>query len=410
MNKWKIFNDPVYGFITIPHGILYDIVQEPVFQRLRRIGQVGMTYLTYPGANHTRFHHALGALHLTTLALNVLESKGTLINKEEKEAVCIAVLLHDLGHGPFSHSLEGILIDTNHESLSLHLMEELNIKYSGRLDMAISIFQDKYPKKFLHALVSGQLDMDRMDYLNRDSFYTGVMEGKIGFDRIIKMLQIVNDQLVIEEKGIYSIEKFLVARKIMYWQVYLHKAVLSAELMLVAAVNRAKDIFLQGSGRLISEPLKILFEKSWSDNHNRAALLEAFIQIDDHDIMMLLKENVHSNDFKLQLLSSGLIHRHLFRLVYQKEPFSQEYIKKTEKQIANYYTISSEFANKLIWRGKEQTTMYDSMQNEIHILEKSGDIVPLSKFAGSDYIIQDTIQYYLCFPKMDKLQVAGTNT
>jgi len=246
MSKSKIFNDPVYGFVSVPYGLLFNLVEHRWFQRLRRIKQVSLTHYVYPGALHTRFHHALGALHLMQQAIEVLRSKGAYISDQEAEAVSAAILLHDIGHGPFSHTLEHTLVRAHHEALSLLFMEQLNQELGGALDMTIRIFRDQYPKRFLHQLVSGQLDMDRMDYLNRDSFFTGVHEGVIGYDRIIKMLAIQNDELVVEEKGIYSIEKFLIARRLMYWQVYLHKTVLSAEQMLVQTLRRAKDLVRAG--------------------------------------------------------------------------------------------------------------------------------------------------------------------
>jgi uncharacterized protein len=247
MVKKKIFNDPVYGFINVPYGIIFDLVEHPYFQRLRRIKQVSLTHYVYPGALHTRFHHALGALHLMSQAIDVLRSKGAQITDEEADAVSIAILLHDIGHGPFSHTLEHTLINVSHETLSLLFMQKLNEEFGGTLDLAIRIFRDDYPKKFLHQLVSSQLDMDRMDYLTRDSFFTGVYEGVIGYDRIIKMLSVHDGELVVEEKGIYSIEKFLIARRLMYWQVYLHKTVLSAELMLIRTMRRAKELAHAGA-------------------------------------------------------------------------------------------------------------------------------------------------------------------
>ena len=258
MNKKKIFNDPVYGFITIPYNIIFDLIEHPYFQRLRRIKQLGLTDHVYPGALHTRFHHALGAMHLMTQTIEVLRSKDVKITKKEAKAVSIAILLHDIGHGPFSHTLENTLVNIHHEELSLFFMEALNKEFGGKLTLAIQIFKDEYPKKFLHQLVSGQLDMDRMDYLNRDSFFTGVYEGVIGYDRIIKMLSVKNGNLVVERKGIYSIEKFLMARRLMYWQVYLHKTVVSAEQMLVKVVERAKKLAEQKKKLSISENLAYL--------------------------------------------------------------------------------------------------------------------------------------------------------
>jgi HD superfamily phosphohydrolase len=262
MNNKKILNDPVYGFVGIPYGIIFDLVEHPYFQRLRRIKQTSLTHLVYPGALHTRFHHAIGALHLMQQAIDVLRSKGIALNEEEARGVCIAILLHDIGHGPFSHTLEHTLMPVTHESVSLYFMESLNKTFEGRLSLAIKIFKGHYHKPFLHQLVSGQLDMDRLDYLNRDSFFTGVYEGVIGYDRIIKMLSVSNGELVVEEKGRYSIEKFLIARRLMYWQVYLHKTVLSAEQMLISAFKRARLLVRSGLDLPSSPALHFSFPRS----------------------------------------------------------------------------------------------------------------------------------------------------
>ncbi|HZH55215.1 MAG TPA: HD domain-containing protein, partial [Sphingobacteriaceae bacterium] len=299
MNKRKIINDPVYGFIHIPTDFIFDIVQHPYFQRLRYIKQVSMTHLVYPGALHTRFQHALGAMHLMGLALDTIQSKGTPVSAEEREAACIAVLLHDLGHGPFSHSLEHTIVEgVSHELLSSLLMEELDQYFSGRLGLAKAIFNNQYPKTFLHQLVSSQLDTDRMDYLNRDSFFTGVSEGVIGFDRIIKMFHVVDNELVVEQKGIYSVEKFLIARRLMYWQVYLHKAVLSAEGMLLQLLRRAKELFQNGEyqmGNLTSQTISPSLEHFLSRFINRQEFesdivhLRHFTNLDDVDILSAIK-------------------------------------------------------------------------------------------------------------------------
>ncbi|MDH3648152.1 MAG: HD domain-containing protein [Saprospiraceae bacterium] len=400
INKKKILNDPVYGFISIPYEIIFDLIQHPYFQRLRRIKQLGLTDLIYPGANHSRFHHALGAMHLTTLAINVLRSKGIEISEDESEAVSIAILLHDLGHGPFSHALEGVLVHCSHEALSLALMHRLNDEFMGSLTLAIDIFTGRYHKRFLHQLVSGQLDMDRIDYLNRDSFYSGVLEGKIGYDRIIKMLQVVDDQLVVEEKGIYSIEKFLIARKIMYWQVYLHKTVLAAELMLTHAIRRAlhltiTEVVTPGMG----EQIQALTRLDWDTLGDREIILDNFTQIDDHDIAILLKKSFLCGDYILYTLAQGLILRKLFRLELRPNPFPSDYLDNVRLKVAKSMNIDIETTEKLIWTGSENTETYNTQDDEIKILMKQGSIRNLSSFDEYKSIIHHITKHYMCYPK-----------
>ena len=324
-NRQKIFNDPVYGFVSVPRGILLDLIDHPYFQRLRRIRQLGLTPYVYPGALHTRFHHALGALHLMQEAIETLRQKGTSITEEEAEAACIAILLHDIGHGPLSHALEHTLLELHHEEISSLFMQELNLEFEGRLTLAISIFRDTYDKKFLHQLVSGQLDMDRMDYLNRDSFFTGVSEGVIGYDRIIKMLAVHEGQLVVEEKGIYSIEKFLMARRLMYWQVYLHKTGVAAEKMLIHTLKRAR--FLAMESRPLEAPRHLgwfLYKKP-GEATDPLELLTHFARLDDNDITAAIKYWTESSDFTLAFLSKGLLDRKLFRLEWHNQAVSPEY-------------------------------------------------------------------------------------
>ena len=327
MKNKKILNDPVYGFVGIPHGIIFSLVEHPFFQRLRRIKQTSLTHFVYPGALHTRFHHAIGALHLMQQAIEVLRSKDVDITPEEAEGACIAILLHDIGHGPFSHTLEHTLFNgVTHEELSLLFMERLNEIFDGQLSLAIDIFRGNYPKQFLHQLISGQLDMDRMDYLNRDSFFTGVHEGVIGYDRIIKMLSVQNGELVVEEKGIYSIEKFLIARRLMYWQVYLHKTVLSAEQMLIVALLRAKALTRQGHQLPASPPLAFFLQREPSRadfEQERDQLLGQFAQLDDFDIVSALKSWMFADDKLLAFLSSSIINRRLFRLEFSHTPFDK---------------------------------------------------------------------------------------
>ena len=361
-----------------------------------------MTHYVYPGALHTRFHHALGAFHLMSQVIEVLRQKGINISDEEAEAVSIAILLHDIGHGPFSHTLEHTLINVNHEHLSALFMEKLNEDFDGQLSLAIEIFNDQYPRKFLHQLVSSQLDMDRLDYLNRDSFFTGVYEGVIGYDRIIKMLSVYNDELVVEEKGIYSIEKFLIARRLMYWQVYLHKTVLSAEQMLILAISRAKDLIQEGVTLDIPSNLDYFFHQEL-DEHNidqhRNQLLYHFSQLDDFDIIAALKSWSQNSDRIISYLSNSLLNRNLFRLELRNEAFHKEYISEIEDRIQKWGPFTAELAKKLRILGKETNSAYSTSKEEIKILFKDGSVIPMSQ--SSDYNIQSKIitKHYLCYPK-----------
>ena len=402
MNKKKIFNDPVYGFITIPYDILFDLIEHPYFQRLRRIKQLGLTDYVYPGALHTRFHHALGALHLMTEAIESLRSKGVDITEEEAIGVSIGILLHDIGHGPFSHALEHSLVNVHHEELSLLFMETLNKEFGGALTLAIKIFTNTYPKKFLHQLISGQLDMDRLDYLSRDSFFTGVHEGVVGYDRIIKMLAVRNDELMVEEKGIYSIEKFLVARRLMYWQVYLHKTVVAAEQMLVRVLKRAKELAQQGVELDVSDSLRYcLYEldsdKNW--NQNASDVLNNFARLDDYDIFAALKTFTQVQDPVLALLSKALIDRKLFKIELGSIPFKSDYIDSIRSKVLETFPISKKRVDHLIITGKETNSAYNTSKEEIKILYKGGKILPMSEI--SDFGIKTEIitKYYLCYPK-----------
>ena len=401
-NKVKIFNDPVYGFISVPKpSILLDLIDHRYFQRLRRIAQTALSYYVYPGAHHTRFHHALGAYHLMTEAVKVLKQKGIDITEAECEGVCIAILLHDIGHGPFSHTLEHTIIDIHHEDLSLAFMEKLNEEFDFKLQVALDIFQDKYPKRFLHQLVSGQLDMDRMDYLNRDSFYTGVSEGVIGYDRIIKMLNVVNGELVVEEKGIYSIEKFLIARRLMYWQVYLHKTVLSAEQMLTKTLERAKylinteGVSLESFGQLN----EFLIQKNTiGHSNNMQDLIESFAKLDDFDIIASLKLWTNNSDFILSFLSKSILDRKLFKLELRNTPFEQNIVEGVLQQISKKVPPDTDLSY-LVFTGEESILTYNNIKDEIKILFKNGDIRPISE--STDYELNSKIvtKYYLCFPK-----------
>jgi len=402
MNKRKIINDPVYGFITIPYDIIYDLMEHPWFQRLRRIKQLALTHYVYPGALHTRFHHALGALPLTGQAIDVLRSKGTLITEEEAEAVSIAILLHDIGHGPFSHALEHTLVNIHHEEISLLFMEKLNKEFGGRLSLAINIFNNNYPKKFLYQLVSGQLDMDRMDYLSRDSFFTGVSEGVIGYHRIIKMLAVKDNQLAVEEKGLFSIERFLTARKLMYWQVYLHKTTLVAEQMLIQTLVRAKELFKEKGLRTPSDSLNFFMENDYSSKglgKNADEIIFHYAKLDDSDIVIALKSFEKNDDFLLSYLSKGLLYRKLFRIEMSEIPFSSDYKESIRHKMALFGSQYNVGLKGLILEGEESNTTYSTQKNEIKILKKSGKLVQMSKIGVLNVPQEIITRYYLCYPK-----------
>ena len=381
MNKKKNFNDPVYGFITIPYDIIFDLIEHPYFQRLRRIRQLGLTHLVYPGALHTRLHHALGSLHLMIQAVDTLRSKGHEITEEESKAACIAILLHDIGHAPFSHALENTLVkNISHEDISLIFMEELNRQFNGALDTAIGIFRNAYPKHFLHNLVSSQLDMDRLDYLNRDSFYTGVLEGKIGAQRIIKMLNIADDQLVVEEKGIYSLEKFIVARRLMYWQVYLHKTVLSAEQLLVKILQRAKFLAENGDQLFASPTLSFFLNNKINGNDLRdKTILEKYAQLDDYDIYGAIKVWAEHKDFVLSKLCSNLVNRRLYKIKIQKEAFDVSELNAMNEQAAVLFEISKKEAEYFTFIGDISNSAYNPIDEQIKILYKNGQLKELSE-------------------------------
>lgn len=394
----KIINDPVYGIINIPDGVIFKIFEHPYFQRLRRISQAGLTNYVYPGANHTRFHHALGAMHLCLEALDMLLIRGIEINKEEAQGLIIAILLHDIGHGPFSHVLEHNLTGLHHETMTLAIMEKLNSEFDGELSVAIEIFSDRHPKKFLHQLVSGQLDLDRMDYLNRDSFFTGVAEGKIGYDRIIKMMTVVDNSLVIEEKGIYSVENFLMARRLMYWQVYLHKTVLASEQMLIQCLKRAKSLAKSGARFNVSAHLNYFLSNQTSEVSDE--MLFHFVKIDDYDMWWALKQFSDHEDRSLSYLANALIQRKIFAIELGKEKFSPEKIQKVKSDIKDKNYFSDEMIDNLVFEGSETNEMYNSKKDEIMVLTKGGEIKPFSGM--SDYPIGNTVvqKYFLCYPKL----------
>lgn len=407
----KIINDPVYGFIDIPYPLVYEIIEHPYFQRLRRIKQLGLTNLVYPGAQHTRFQHSLGALHLMTSAIETIRQKGVEIRPEEAEAVSIAILLHDIGHGPFSHALEQSLVENiSHEDVSMLFMKELNKQFSGKLELAIRIFNNDYKKKFLHQLVSGQLDMDRLDYLRRDSFFTGVTEGTIGSDRIIKMINVVDDNLVVDVKGIYSIEKFLIARRLMYWQVYLHKTVQSAELLLVKILKRAKELTLAGNSIFGTPALKLFLGKHISYKQvfganpelNPAFILQNFALLDDNDIISAAKVWVEGNDKVLSLLCSRLINRELFKVELQNVPFDENRIQSMRDWVVNEYKIDRQYANYFVFSEIISNYAYDPEDQSVQILQKDGklyDISDASDIFNAEIFSKKVKKYCLCYPK-----------
>ena len=387
----KIINDPVHGFITIDDELIFQIIAHPYYQRLRRIQQMAMAYLVYPGAVHTRLHHSLGAYHLMCNALYELKSKGTAISKEEEQAAKIAILLHDIGHGPFSHALENVLIEgVDHETISLMLMRELNNQFDGKLSMALEIFTNQYPTKFLYQLISGQLDVDRLDYLSRDSFFSGVSEGVIGYDRIIKMLIVHNGELMVEEKGIYSIEKFLVARRLMYWQVYLHKTVLCAEQMLQRIIKRARHI-----NAITALPINKFISRD-----KTAFQLEGFCNIDDYDLLAAIKEWCHHPDKVLSYLCLGITNRQLLKVKYSATAIDDGLLKEKTAEAINKLGISSEEAGWLVFTGEAVSRTYNFEDEHIRILFKDGSVKDISEVDNA--LINRNVsgrikKYYICY-------------
>ena len=405
LNKKKIINDPVYGFISIPTELIFDLIEHPYFQRLRYIKQLGMTHLVYPGALHTRFHHALGAMHLMKLSIETLRSKGHSITEEEEEAVTIAILLHDIGHGPFSHALENTIVEgISHEDISTLLMNKLNKQFGGKLDIAISIFNGTYKKGFLHEMVSSQLDMDRLDYLNRDSFFTGVSEGVISSDRIIKMLNVKDDHIVIEEKGIYSVEKFLIARRLMYWQVYLHKTVIAAEQLLVKILERSRELALSGANLFATPALNHFLANTVtreafmnSDEH-----LETFTQLDDTDILSAVKVWALNDDFVLAKLCSDFVHRKLFHVDITNEPIDEKKIADLTEKAVKKYNITTKQALYFVFADTIRNNAYRPGDGNIRILMKDGaikDIAAASDNSNLEALAKTVKKYILCFSK-----------
>ena len=376
----KIINDPVYGFITIDHPLILDIVAHPYYQRLRRIYQMAFAHLVYPGAVHSRLHHSLGAYHLMCNALGELKSKDIEITPDEELGAKVAILLHDVGHGPYSHTLENELItDVHHETLSLLIMNELNKEYKGALHTAIEIFTNRYPKKFLYQLISGQVDVDRMDYLTRDSFFTGVSEGVIGYDRIIKMFSVHNGELMVEEKAIYSIEKFLVARRLMYWQVYLHKTVLAAEMMLVKIIQRAKELLANGVKTEAATPALNFFLQNPALPYKTEEHLDIFCSLDDFDVMATVKNWMHHPDKVLSTLCSGLVDRKLYKVKLQAPAFDEGFVNEKKKEVKLRLDISNTETDYFVFTGEAISTTYNPLDERINILFKDGTVRDISQ-------------------------------
>ena len=403
INKLKILNDPIYGFISIPNPFIYDLIQHPYFQRLRRISQMGLSYLVYPGAHHTRFHHALGCMHIMQKAIEVIRFKGVSISEDEENALLVAILLHDIGHGPFSHAMEHSIVENiNHEAISLFFMKKLNEEFGGKLSLAIQIFKGDYHRKFMLQLISSQLDMDRMDYLKRDSFYSGVAEGNISSDRLIQMMTVVDDQLVIEEKGIYSVENFLMARRLMYWQVYFHKTSLVAELILTKILKRAKELTQKGIVLNCSESLLYFMnnkiELATFDNET----LEKFANLDDFDIISALKSWINNDDFILSNLSKMIINRDLLKIKLNSEKFSKVDLESLQLTFSKENQISIQDSSYFIFKGKIKNQAYSIQAEPIRILKKDNtieDVVEASDQLNLKSISKEVTKYYLCFPK-----------
>ena len=405
-NKLKIFNDPVYGFINVPDASIFDLIETPFFQRLRNIKQLGLTHLVYPGALHTRFHHAMGAMYLMGQAIEILRFKGHNITSGEALAVTQAILLHDIGHGPFSHALENILINGLwHEDLTEMFMHRLNNSLPYSLDEAISIFKNTHPKKHLHQLVSGQLDLDRLDYLNRDSFFTGVSEGVVSWDRIIKMLNVSSEKLVIDEKGIYSIEKFIIARRLMYWQVYLHKTVITAESMLQSIMKRAREMSLAGEKLSATPPLQRFLQNLYTgaDFIKDNSLLEDFALLDDYDIFTAIKTWAQHHDTILSQLSSDLVRRRLWRIELQQTAFTDDYVHTIKKATQKLYKLEySKDVDYFVIGGMTRNNAYDPGAGGILILSRDGqltDIVQASDQLNINMLTHPVEKYFLCYPK-----------
>ncbi len=403
-NKLKIFNDPIYGFITIPNAFIYDLIQHPYFQRLRRISQMGMSYLVYPGAHHTRFHHALGCMHIMQKAVQTLQFKGVTISQVEEEALYIAILLHDIGHGPFSHAMEHSIVEgVHHEELSLLFMEQLNLEFEGKLNLAIQVFKGEYPRKFMLQLISSQLDMDRMDYLKRDSFYSGVAEGNINSDRLIQMMHVKDDLLVIEEKGIYSVEKFLVARRLMYWQAYLHKTSVVAELILTKILKRAKELSQNEVLLPINSPLQFFMtHKITLDNFDNVTLTN-FSYLDDYDIMGAIKSWQFHDDYVLQNLCRMILNRDLLKIQITEDKPDKANLLILKNKFMQIASISEKESAYFVFKGKLKNQAYSKSSAPIYILKKDNSIEDVVEASDQMYLkalSKEVTKYYVCFPKV----------
>ena len=401
-NKLKIINDPIYGFIHIPSTLVFDIIEHPYFQRLRRINQMALSYLVFPGAKHTRFEHVLGCVFLMQKTVEMLRFKGVQISDKEAEGLYIAILLHDIGHGPFSHAMEHSIVEgISHEEISLRFMQELNKVFNGKLETAITMFQGTYPRKFMHQLISSQLDMDRADYLKRDSFYTGVAEGNINSERLISMLNVRNDELVVEEKGLYSVEKFLIARRLMYWQVYLHKTSVAAEQILIRLLNRAKELVQQGQKLTMSTALAFFVKNKISKDNFSQEVLEMFARLDDTDIISAMKEWQFHPDAVLSKLSKMLLNRDLLKIKVRLNDFEEQKIKRLQK-LSLAKGIDEKDMKYFVFIGVMTNRAYNPEKEIIKILTKNGRVVELSKTSEAinlEPLSQVTERYYICYPK-----------
>lgn len=404
INKQKILNDPIYGFISIPNSLLYDLIEHPFFQRLRRISQMGVSYLVYPGAQHTRFHHALGCMHLMQKAVQVLKFKGVNISEEEETALYAAILLHDIGHGPFSHAMERSIVEgVHHEEISMLFMNRLNQQFDGKLDLAIQIFQGKYHRKFMLQLISGQLDMDRMDYLKRDSFYSGVAEGNINSERLIQMLNVKDDELVVEEKGVYSVEMFLVARRLMYWQAYLHKTSVCAELILVRVLKRAKELTHKGVKLWGSDSLLFFLNNHIDETDFDSKALNKFALLDDSDILGALKTWQFHEDFILSTLSEMIVNRKLLRIeVLSDKDEINKIIEAKRTKLMEKHNLSADAVKYFVFKGKMRNQAYSKDKEPVMILKKDGkveDVLAVSDQLNLKALTKPVTKYFVCYPK-----------
>ncbi len=405
-NKLKIFNDPIYGFITIPNSLIFELIEHRYFQRLRRITQMGLSYLVYPGAHHTRFHHALGSMHLMQNAVRILRFKGVTISEDEENALLIAILLHDIGHGPFSHAMEhSIVKGVSHEEISLLFMQKLNTEFNSNLTLAIKVFKGEYHRKFMCQLISSQLDMDRSDYLKRDSFYTGVSEGNINSAHLLTMLNVVEDELVVEEKGIYSVERFLTARRLMYWQVYLHKTSLVAEQLMIRVLQRAKELTLKGDTLIASKALLYFLKNEITHDTFNDFTLETYANLDDFDIISAMKEWQIHDDFVLSNLCQMIINRDLLKIEIKNDQINNDKLNKHITNLMHKYNVTNYEASFFVFKGEVTNQAYQLNNQNINILFKTGkviDIVDASDHLNLKVLSKPVTKYYICYPK-DKL-------